>query len=360
MSSSNLFKPIKVGNNELQHRVVMPPLTRFRSPQHVPTKHVAEYYAQRSSHPGTLVVTEAVFITPQAGGYLNVPGIWTQEQVEAWKPAFEAVRRNKSTGFMQLWAIGRQADPKVLKQEGNDYVSASDVAMANMPDTKPRPLTTAEVKQYVRDYAQAGINAIKAGAHGVEIHSANGYLLDQFLHENSNLRTDEYGGSIENRARFSLEVVDALIEAIGADKVGIRLSPWNCYGDVDPGVSPIPQWAYLVKELQRRAVEGKQLAYVHLVEPTAFYNDPEGSNNFIRHIWKGPLIRCGELAKVAEQIADSDDNTLVAVGRLFISNPDLPSRMKNGQKLTKYDRSTFYSQSTKGYTDYPFFEESKL
>lgn len=360
MSKSALFKPIKVGDYDLEHRVVMPPLTRFRSPNHVPTAHVAEYYRQRTSTPGTLVVTEGVFVSPQAGGFLHVPGIWSQEQVEAWKPAFSQVRQNKSIAFMQLWAIGRQANPDVLKKEGNDYVSASDIPMASSPDVKPRALTRTEIKQYVRDYANAGINAIKAGAHGVEIHSANGYLFEQFLHENSNNRTDEYGGSIENRARFVLEVVDALIEAIGASKVGIRLSPWNAYGDVDPGVSPIPQWSYLVMELEKRARDGNRLAYIHLVDPTAFYNDDQGSNEFIRVTWKGPLIRCGSLIDVAEKIADSDDQTLVAIGRLFISNPDLPHRMKHGYKLTKYDRSTFYTQGTKGYIDYEMYEQAKL
>jgi NADPH2 dehydrogenase len=204
-----LFTPIKVGNIDLKHRVVMAPLTRFRAIDHVPNDLVAEYYEQRASRPGTLLITEATFISAAAGGYDDAPGIWSEKQVEGWSKVFDRIHRKGSSVFVQLWALGVQAYPQVLEKEGLPFVSASDVPMEKGGKI-PHSLTRNEIQKYIQDYIYAAKNAIAAGADGVEIHSAHGYLLDQFLHENTNLRTDEYGGSIENRARFTLEVVDAL------------------------------------------------------------------------------------------------------------------------------------------------------
>lgn len=268
---------------------------------------------------------------------------------------------------MQLWALGRAAIKADLDSRGLPYVSASSIAehTTNPEGFVPHSLTIPEIKEYVANYVQAAKNAIEAGADGVEIHSANGYLLDQFLHENSNTRTDEYGGSIENRARFTLEVVDAVVAAIGADKVGIRLSPWGKFGEVDPGVSPIPQFSYVLAELQKRALAGKGLAYVHVIESRWVVlkdvNDvhqTEGSNNFVFDVWTGNVIRAGgyDLA-LAKEHADENDRTIIAMGRDFIANPDLVERWEKNVEINKYDRNTFYAGEEKGYIDYPFLKE---
>ena len=365
-TQSNLFKPLKVGSLDLQHRIAMAPLTRLRAIGHQVGDIHVEYYAQRASRPGTLLITEATFISEAASGYANAPGIYKKEHVEGWSKVFKGIHQKKSFVYVQLWALGRSAYKADLDARGLPFVSASDVPVpSSSPDTPspvPRPLTKEEIKQYVQDYVQAAKNAIEAGADGVEIHSANGYLLDQFLHENTNTRTDEYGGSIENRARFILEVVDAVSEAVGADKVAIRLSPWGIFGDVENGVSPIPQFSYLVAEFQKRALAGKELAYVHLVEPRwAFNKDAtgeifiEGDNAFVRLIWKGVIMKAGGYnPESAKEEADADDKVLIAIGRNFISNPDVVNRFEKNIALNKYDRTTFYGGSEVGYTDYPF------
>ncbi|KAF7792772.1 hypothetical protein EIP86_003870 [Pleurotus ostreatoroseus] len=361
MTISKLFTPVQVGKSSLRHRVVLAPLTRLRADgAHVPTKLMIEYYTQRASTPGTLLITEATFIAPQAGGYANVPGIWSQAQIEAWKEIVDAVHAKGSFIYLQLWALGRAADPKVLEEEGNyPYVSASDIGTSKST-VSPKPLTLAEVKEYIQLYATAASNAVHgAGFDGVEIHGANSYLVDQFIQDVSNKRTDEYGGSIENRSRFALEVADAIVEKIGAERTAIRLSPWGTVGDMGMK-DPIPQFSHVVSELARRH---PSFAYVHVVEPRVNgYQDieiPEGqSNDFIRDIWRPrPLISAGgydrETAlKVAETKGD-----LIAFGRLFISNPDLPLRLLKDIPVHKGDRNKYYTHGTDGYTDYPFAEE---
>ena len=380
LGETNLFKPIKVGSCELKHRVVLPPLTRMRAhhPGNVPNKDwAAEYYGQRSKRPGTMLITEGTFTSAQAGGYDNVPGIWSKEQVAEWKKIFARVHENGSFIWPQLWALGRQAFPGVLARDGLRYDSASDdlymddgmKEQALKSKNPQHGLTKDEIKQYIKDYIQAAKNAIEAGADGVEIHNANGYLLNQFLDPISNHRTDEYGGSIENRARFTLEVVDALIEAVGANKVGIRLSPYGTFG-VMSGQDPltVAQYAYVIGELEKRAKEGKQLAYIHLVEPRLDLRMPgDGetkdlgqTNDFVYSIWKGLVIRSGNLALHPEAVKDmvKNDRTLIAYGRYFIANPDLVDRLEKGLPLNKYDRSTFYTMSAEGYIDYPTYEEA--
>lgn len=366
-SNLNLFKPIKVGRLSLQNRVVLAPLTRSRAPKHLVTPLQVTYYEQRASRPGTLLITEATFISEAASGYPTSPGIYRPEHIEAWRPVFKAIHDKGSFVFVQLWALGRAALKKDLDRRGLPLVSASSVPeFVNNPSGPiPHALTREEIKQYVRDYANAAKNAIEAGADGVEIHSANGYLLDQFLHENTNQRTDEYGGSVENRARFVLEVVDAASEAIGADRVAIRLSPWGVFGSMDPGVSPIPQFSYVITELQKRANAGHELAYLHLVDvrwsfKTNVYDDVklEGNNDFARLIWKGVLIRAsGYVYKSAVEETQKDDKLLIGMGRLFISNPDLIDRWEQGIELNAYNRATFYTKGAAGFTDYPFITE---
>ncbi|KAG6878666.1 hypothetical protein C0992_007734 [Termitomyces sp. T32_za158] len=232
MTTHRLFQPIDVGTTRLQHRLVLAPLTRFRSTKaHVPVLPlVKEYYSQRSSTPGSLLITEATFIAAKAGGYDNVPGIWNEEQTMAWKEVTDQVHANGSYIFVQLWALGRAANPDILSSDGYPFVAPSPIAIASKPPPLPRELTVDEIQEYTALYVAAARNAVeKAGFDGVEIHGANGYLIDQFLQEGSNQRSDQYGGSIEARSKFGLEVVDAIVRAIGAERTAIRLSPWSTF-----------------------------------------------------------------------------------------------------------------------------------
>ncbi|KAJ8081503.1 hypothetical protein PM082_007348 [Marasmius tenuissimus] len=330
----------------------------------------AHHYSQRGSEPGTLLVSEATFIHPRAGGYGHVPGIWSDAQIEAWKEIVDGVHEKGSYIYLQLWALGRAAHPEQLQSEDPSYayVSASDVQFSER-ETSPRLLTVEEIKDYAQYYAEAAKNAIhKAGFDGVEVHGANGYLIEQFLKEASNRRTDAYGGSAENRARFALEMVDAVVKAVGPRKTGLRLSPWNTFQETTDK-DPVPTYSYLVKELKKAH---PTLAYIHVVDPRVdgvTNVDPGNrSNEFIREIWtKGPggneaedgrrLISAGNYdLKSGTELADTKGD-LVAYGRLFISNPDLPYRLQHSIPLTPYDRSTFYLQGSlepTGYTDYPF------
>ncbi|KAJ7155101.1 hypothetical protein C8R46DRAFT_1116989 [Mycena filopes] len=362
-SNSKLFEPVKVGNVELQHRVVLAPLTRYKSDaSHVPyLPLVSDYYAQRASKPGTLLITEATFIAARAGGYPHIPGIWSPAQIKAWKSVTDAVHAKGSFIFMQLWALGRAADPEQLKSEDPSfpYVSASDVPLKGHNGT-PRPLTVPEIKEYVALYAQAAKNAIEAGFDGVEAHTANGYLPDQFLQDTSNKRTDEYGGSVENRARFTLEIIDAIVAAIGASRTSLRLSPWSPFQEMGMA-DPLPTFSYVVAQLASRHPD---LAYLHLVEPridgNIERNDTVGaheSNEPLRALWvPRPLIRAGGFTREdALKVAESGD--LIAFGRYYISNPDLPVRLERDVPLNAYDRKTFYligENTPRGYTDQPF------
>lgn len=362
----NLFSPIKVGSNDIKTRVVLAPLTRARAlPGHVPSDLSAEYYAQRAA-PGTLLITEATYISPESIGFPEVtdgyvPGIWNEEQIEGWKKIFKAVHDRGSKVYMQLWDIGRVAWYSKLQRLGN-YVPRGPSPITNKGGEDGehlKPLSHAEVKDKVALYVTAAKNAIAAGADGVEIHSANGYLPDTFLRSGSNQRIDEYGGSVENRARFSLEIVDSITEAIGADKTAIRLSPWSTFQDIEVNDTETPeQFTYLFERLQKRADEGKELAYIHVVEPRLFGTpQPWESNEPFRKIWKGNFIRAGGYDREsAIEDADKADNTLIAFGRHFIANPDLVERLKKDQPLNKYDRSTFYVPGPKGYTDYPVYK----
>ncbi|CCK71404.1 alkene reductase KNAG_0G03460 [Huiozyma naganishii CBS 8797] len=381
LGDTNLLQPIEVGDMQLQHRAVMPPLTRMRAahPGNVPNKDWAEeYYNQRSQYPGSLIITEGTFISPQAGGYDNAPGIWSDEQVAQWTKIFKRIHDNDSFVYVQLWALGRQSYADTLGRDGlrydapsdGNYMSEEQKERALKANNPQHGLTKGEIKQYIKEYVEAAVNSIKAGADGVEIHSANGYLLNQFLDPEANMRTDEYGGSVENRARFALEVVDALVEAVGAKKVGIRFSPYGTFGTMAGGKNPliVAQYAYIVGELQRRANEGQQLAYIHLVEPRVtdpFLTEGEGAynlgtNDFVYSIWTGPIIRAGNLALHPDVAIEmlKDNRTLIGYGRFWIANPDLVRRLKDGLPLNKYDRDTFYRMSDEGYLDYPTYEEA--
>ncbi|KAE9393240.1 NADH:flavin oxidoreductase/NADH oxidase [Gymnopus androsaceus JB14] len=369
-TSLALFQPAQVGNMLLQHRVVMAPLTRFRATaEHVPLPIVSEHYAQRGSVPGTLLVTEATLIEHEAGGYAHVPGIWSDEQIASWKEVTSAVHAKGSFIFLQIWALGRVAVPGKPDMEPNypyDFVSASDIPMDPSSTEKPRPLTISEIQKYIGWYSIAAKNAVeRAGFDGVEIHAANGYLLDQFLQDVSNVREDSYGGSVENRARFVLEVVDAVVKAVGPSKTAIRISPWNTFQGMKMK-DPRPTFKYLVQEIKKAH---PTLSYIHFVEPRADGFDilddvPDHENNdFIREVWtqegtaRWSITAGGYVRESAISAAEKNKGELVAFGRLFIGNPDLPYRLEHDISLNKPDRTTYYdpnSTAPEGYTDYPF------
>ncbi|KAG1893664.1 NADH:flavin oxidoreductase/NADH oxidase [Suillus fuscotomentosus] len=357
-----LFTPIQVGHMRLSHRIVLAPLTRVRAYlTHIHGPHAATYYAQRASLPGTFVISEATFVSQAAGGRDFVPGIYTQEQVEGWKRVTDAVHEKGSFIFCQLWALGRAAVPDALVKENNSpLVSASSIPLSIRPTAIPHALTEPEIKSYIASFATGARNAIAAGFDGVEIHGANGYLVDQFLQEVSNTREDGWGGSIEKRARFAIEVVDALVKEIGAERVGIRLSPWSPFQDMGLP-DPKPQFSYLVNELRKY-----DLAYLHVTEPRVGGNidvnaPPQSSNNFLREIWckEGKnrvfISAGGYTRQTAIEIAQ-EHGDMIAFGRLYIPNPDLPARLIHDLPLAKPDRATFYlagDVTEKGYTDFP-------
>jgi NADPH2 dehydrogenase len=361
-SSSRLFKPLKLNSQiTLQHRVGMCPLTRSRATDdHIPTDMMRTYYSQRASVPGTLIITEGTFPLLEQGGWGNVPGIYNDKQVEAWKPITKAVHDKGSFIFCQLWALGRAAKEDQAKKDGFTVTSSSDKPMEG--GVTPKALTEDEIKKTIQGFADAARNAIRAGFDGVEIHGANGYLIDQFIQDVSNFRTDKYGGSIENRSRFAAEVVLAVAEAIGEEKVGIRFSPWSEFQSMRMK-DPIPQFSDLI----RRLTDFK-LAYIHLIECRVSGNvDVEGSDklDFAYDIWKGNLLVAGghdpnsAYRMVDEEHPDRD--IVVMFGRFFLSTPDLPFRIQHGIDPNEYDRDTFYApKQAHGYIDYPFSQEFKV
>ncbi|KAF8147835.1 hypothetical protein B0H34DRAFT_758987 [Crassisporium funariophilum] len=372
MSTSKLFEPLKVGTKVLQHRVALAPLTRFKSTkkEHVPILPLVQtYYSQRGSRPGTLLITEATFIAARAGGYDNVPGIWNKDQIKAWRQITDSVHANGSFIYLQLWALGRAAYPAVLEAEGLPYVAPSPIAYKSRPEAVPRELTTVEAEEYVQLYAQAAKNAVfEAGFDGVEVHGANGYLVDQFLQDVSNQRTDKYGGSIEARSRFGLEVVKAVSDVVGEERTGIRVSPWSTFQDMKMD-DPIPQYSHFVTALK---AAHPNLAYLHAIEPPAEgsvthkESNPNESNDFLRDIWapKPFLVAGGFTRETAIERADRTGDVIV-FGKYFISNPDLPTRLEKNIPLNPYDAKTFYipgeqEGSNIGYIDFPFAEEQAV
>ncbi|OJT02513.1 hypothetical protein TRAPUB_6930 [Trametes pubescens] len=343
-ATAKLFQPIRVGDITLGHRVVLAPLTRCRaSSAHVHGDLAVEYYAQRASVPGTLLIAEGTFIAPQA--------------------VVNAVHARGSFIYLQLWALGRAADVDQLKAEDPDFAHVGPSAIA-LKDSKssPRALTIPEINEYVEWYGKAAFNAVYgAGFDGVEIHGANGYLVDQFLQDVSNERTDEYGGSIENRIRFALEVVDAVVKAVGAKKSAIRLSPWSEFLDMRMK-DPIPTFSNLVTRLREQYPD---LAYIHVVEPGVLgfidvEQRKEESNDFIRDIWLPRLLISAGRYDRETAIAHADKTgELIAFGRRFIANPDLPRRLLKNLPLAFWDRQLFYlPEEPHGYIDYPFAEDA--
>lgn len=357
------FDPITVGRVELSTRLVMAPLTRYRAnTSHVHGELAIEYYSQRASVPGTLLITEATFVSARAGGYEHVPGIYNADQIEAWRKVTDAVHAKGSYIYCQLWATGRAAYPDVLEREigADHYVSSSNIPQSDRSEA-PRELREDEIWNYVGDFAEAARNAIAAGFDGVEIHAANGYLIDQFTQDVTNRRTDSWGGNIPNRSRFAIEVTKAVVAAVGADRTGIRLSPWSTFQEMKMS-DPIPQFSHLITNLK-----DLRLAYLHLVEARVRgYEDIESTEtlDFALDIWgrTRPVLLAGgfqpDSARVTIEDQHKEQQILVAFGRQFISNPDLVYRIKHNLALTHYNRNTFYnSESAEGYVDYPFSKE---
>ncbi|CAG7924644.1 unnamed protein product [Penicillium olsonii] len=358
---TKLFTPLHVGRVDLSNRIALAPLTRFRADDdHVPLPFVKDYYAQRGSVPGTLLISEATIITPRAGGLPNVPGIYNDAQIAAWKEVTDAVHAKGSYIYMQLWAHGRVGIPDILKASGNELVSSSPTPVSEEAQT-PRALSESEIHEWIADYAQAARNAIAAGFDGVEIHGANGYLIDQFTQDTCNKRTDAWGGSVERRGKFAVEVTRAVVEAIGADRTGIRLSPWSTFQGMRMS-DPKPQFEYLATQMA-----AFKLAYVHAVESRIAGNaDVEATDQldfFFQAYGKAsPVIVAGgykaDSAKQAADVKYADYDVIIAFGRPFISNPDLPFRVKEGVPLVPYNRDTFYvPKDPKGYTDFEFSAE---
>ncbi|KAI5461940.1 hypothetical protein BGZ63DRAFT_413433 [Mariannaea sp. PMI_226] len=343
-----------------QHRIGMPSLTRLRATDdRVPTPLMKDYYGQRATVPGTLIITEGTLVSPSAaGGFANSPGIWSQEQIAAWKTITDEVHARGSFIFCQLFAMGRAADAEVAKREGIDIVAPSAIPIhCGFPI--PRPMTAQEIEQIVRDFAKASENAISAGFDGVECHAANGYLLDQFMQDTSNRRDDEYGGTVENRSRLTNDVMEAMVAAVGPERVGLRLSPWSTFQGMRMQ-DPIPQFTHII--LRARQIS---LTYIHLVESRiSGSEDSDGADqlDFAYRLWNGPLLVAGGYTPAdAQTLVDEeypDKNIVVMFGRHFISNPDLVYRIQNGLGLSAYNRNTFYiNQSPSGYSDYPFSTE---
>ncbi|KAI5807021.1 hypothetical protein EDC01DRAFT_10284 [Geopyxis carbonaria] len=383
LKSTKLFQPVKIGNMNLKHRVVMAPLTRVRSPEHIPNELVAEYYGQRASD-GGLLISEATHISVMGGNYFKAPGIFTPEQRRAWKVVTDAVHAKGGYIYCQLWHIGRCSHPSntgrtPLGPSANKWEGGVSMftPTGNVPTIDAAAMTEADIADTIEDYVHAAQTAVAAGFDGVEIHAANGYLLDQFLCDNVNVRTDKYGGSIENRSRLVSEVVDAVAAAIGAERTGIRFSPFSGFQGMEPS-DILGQYTHAMGQL-----DGRGLAYVHVVEPRSdMFVAAEKKIERVRQIAKEqgvenvddmltlkpfravlkstPLLACGShTAETATVPLDDELADAVVFGRYFISNPDLPERLANGWPLTPYNRDTFYTHEKEGYTDYPTYEASE-
>lgn len=369
-TEQNLFTPVQIGPMTLKHRVVMAPLTRSRSeqPGDIPGELMLEYYTQRASD-GGLIISEATSISTTGKGWYGAPGLYSDAQVEGWKKIVNAIHAKGGYMFSQLWHTGRSSHiettggtmPVSASVDPDYWNDASHLVSAPKGWSQPSPhraLDRAEIKGIVEDYRRAAERAKAAGFDGVELHSGNGYLMDQFLQDGSNKRTDVYGGSIENRSRFLLEVVEALVSVWGRNRVAVRIAPsgsWNGMSDSNPQAL----FAYVAEQLNKFG-----LAYLHIIEPRVKGNvviaegqAPVAAEN-LRKIFKGRIIAAGGFEPgTAEEVVGKGNADAVAFGRHFVANPDLPRRIKLGAPLNPHDRNTFYTFDARGYIDYPLYEE---
>jgi N-ethylmaleimide reductase len=366
-----LFSPLRVGPYRLNHRVVMAPLTRMRAEKDsfAPRPLNAEYYSQRAT-PGGLIIAEASPVMATGRGNAATPGIYSDQQIKGWRDVVDAVHAQGGVIFLQLWHVGRVSHSS-FQPGGALPVAPSAVPITQALKTvtadgklasyeTPRALETSEIAGVIESFRQAAINAREAGFDGVEIHGANGYLIEQFLQSHTNLRTDQYGGSIENRARLLMEITQAVIEVWGAERVAVRLSPYGVANDSGEP-DPMPLYTHVIE-----ALDPLGLAYLHFIEPRSsgagraevnHQNVPSAMVLF-RPIWNGVLISAGGFTgETAEAAIAAGHADAIAFGRIFISNPDLPRRLQHGLPLTPYNRATFYGGEAAGYTDYPGHDE---
>lgn len=373
MNTDSLFEPLQLGRHTLNNRVVLPPLTRSRStqPGNIANALMATYYQQRAG--AGLMITEGTQIEPRGQGYAWTPGIYSPEQIEGWRKVTDAVHAQGNIIFAQLWHVGRVSHTS-LQPDGAGPVAPSAIAANNVKvfietgpgsgtlaePSMPRALTTAEIKELVQLYAQAARNALSAGFDGVELHCANGYLVNQFISEHSNQRDDEYGGSLHNRLRFLREIVAAVAEVVGADRLGVRFAPLFASTEEDRVymglVETDPHNTYIeaIKVLEEAGI-----AYLSIAEAD-WDNAPELSDDFrreVRQTFSGRIIYAGRytvergVKTLAAGLGD-----LIAFGRPFIANPDLPQRIANGWPLNPVDPATMYGGTAEGYTDYPVYQ----
>jgi len=358
---SLLFSETRLGTLTLQNRLVMSPLTRNRATRNIPNELMMQYYTQRASV--GLIITEGTSPSPNGLGYPRIPGVFSAEQVAGWKNITEKVHAEGAKMFNQLMHCGRIAHPLNLPEgaqilapsavsaEGEMYTDAEGLK----PHPVPKAMSEADIKTTINEYVTAAENAIAAGFDGIELHAANGYLLEQFIRPNSNQRTDQYGGSIENRARFVLEVADATIAAIGKDRVGIRLSPFGTFNDMPLYDEMAADYTYLAQQLDVR-----ELLYIHLVDHSSMGAPrvPDSIKTTFRESFKRTLILSGGYdAERAENDLSAGKCDLIAVGRPILANPDLVTRWKTGAELNDPDMDTFYTPGAKGYTDYPTLQK---
>ena len=352
-----LFEKSTLATLSLQNRFVMSPLTRCRALGNVPTDLMVEYYTQRAS--AGLIISEGTSPSANGIGYARIPGIYSAAQIAGWSKVTAAVHGQGAKMFMQIMHCGRIGH-SLNVPAGGQILAPSAVAAAGemwtdssgmQPNAMPTAMTEAQIKSTVAEYAQGAKNALDAGFDGVELHAANGYLLEQFIRPTSNQRTDAYGGSIENRARFVLEVVDAVVKAVGKDKVGIRLSPFGVFNDMPVYPELADEYAYLAEQLNARG-----LVYIHLVDhsPMGAPAVPDSIKAMFRKTFKGALILSGgyDAVRADKDIADGRCD-LVAFGRPFLANPDFIARSKAGAAMNAPDMDSFYTADAKGYTDYP-------
>lgn len=347
---SKLFEPLKIGSIEIKNRIIMAPLTRARASGEgrVPNDLMAHYYAQRSG--AGLILTEATSVDPMGIGYANTPGIWSLEQVEGWKKVTAAVHAQGGKIVMQLWHVGRISDPIFLN--GKAPVAPSAIKPAGhvslvRPQREyvtPRALELHEIQEVIQAFKKGAENAKLAGFDGVEIHSANGYLIDQFLQDGTNVRTDQYGGNIENRARLLMEITDAVISVWGADRVGVHLAPRGDSHDIKDS-NPRALFEYVARELGKR-----KIAFLFARE----YKDQNSLGPLLKKAFGGVYIANEKFTQeTAEQALASGEADAVSFGLLFISNPDLPVRFADKAPLTEVNFQTIYAEGATGYTDYP-------
>ena len=352
---NNLFTPIKLGTYEINNRIIMAPMTRSRAnDEGVQPDYVTKYYTQRAT--AGLIITEATNVSPMAKGYVRTPGIYNEQQIASWRPVTDSVHAQNGKIFLQIFHTGRIAMPDFLPGNVAPVApSAVKAAGQNYTDAglkdfvEPRALTVDEIKEVVSDFGTATANAIKAGFDGVELHAASGYLVQQFLTTNVNQRTDEYGGTIENRARFLFEVLDTMTAAIGTEKVGIKLSPRMGFNDIQEDDAD-ELYAYIVKKLN-----DYKLAYLHLGD---FGN--QGWHAKLRPLYDGAyLAGAGFDKERGETLLGEGGADAIVYGTLYVSNPDLVERFKLNAPLSAADNSTFYTPGEKGYTDYPTLQQQQ-